>query len=123
MSEDDSYTRWIEWLHLYEPDRIALLNGKELSDTVINAAQFLLSRQFSKISGFQNTLLANSLQFSSIPSIVPSVQILYTGMLYSRDNVQTIWVHVLLYNIPIKALCRQMKHECYPFSNFHYRRV
>ena len=56
MSEDDSYTRWIEWLHLYEPDRIALLNGKELSDTVINAAQFLLSRQFSKISGFQNTI-------------------------------------------------------------------
>ena len=69
---------------------------------VINAVQFLLSRQFSKISGFQNTLLVNSLQFSSIPSVVPSVQILYTGMLYnlySRDNVQTKWVHALLYTI------------------------
>ena len=38
VSEDNSYTRLIECLHLYESDRIAILNGKELSDTVINAA-------------------------------------------------------------------------------------
>ena len=56
--------------------------GKELSDTVVNAAQSILINQYPHISGFQNTLLGPTLKFRSVSNDTPSVQILHTGIIF-----------------------------------------
>ena len=73
---------WIEDLNLYSVDYEVLIYGKELNDSLINAAQVLLDAQFPNIEGFQNTIWGHNLDFKPVTSCKPSVQILHTGMLH-----------------------------------------
>ena len=69
MSDSDSgplIKWWIDDLGLYDTDKEILLSQSELTDNIINAAQILLSVQFSSIGGFQNTLLGSKLQFNPL---------------------------------------------------------
>ena len=75
---------WIEDLNLYSVDYEVLIYGKELNDSLINAAQVLLDAQFPNIEGFQNTIWGHITWILSqlATSCKPSVQILHTGMLH-----------------------------------------
>ena len=70
---------WLKTLHLKVEDRAVLEDGEDLNDTIINAAQTLLKRQYPTMGGFQNTLLGQHLQFKMQDAGVQSVQILHTG--------------------------------------------
>ena len=70
---------WIKNLKLKESDRVLLLNGSDLNDTLINAAHSLLSSQFSEIEGFQNTILVYNLKFQPVFNTTLSIQILHAG--------------------------------------------
>ena len=70
---------WIKNLKLKESDRVLLLNGSDLNDTLINAAHSLLSSQFSEIEGFQNTILVYNLKFQPVSNTTLSIQILHAG--------------------------------------------
>ena len=48
---------WVEALSLYENDRKVLLSEQELTDNIVNASQCLLSIQFPRIAGLQDTVL------------------------------------------------------------------
>ena len=48
---------WIAGLKLSSDDLERLLTGMDLTDTLINAAQSILQRQFSGCSGFQDVAL------------------------------------------------------------------
>ena len=76
--KDDDW--WIEELILRESDRLMLLNGSDLNDSIINAAQRLLKSQFSEIEGFQNTILAHNLKFKPTSSRTLSITIMYCLM-------------------------------------------
>ena len=76
--KDDDW--WIKDLKLRESDRLVLLNGSDLNDSIINAAQHLLKSQFSEIEGFQNTILAHNLKFKPTSSRKLGIQILHAGM-------------------------------------------
>lgn len=70
-------------LNLFETDKASIVDGRELSDVVINASQALLKSQFS-ISGFQSTLLGEggaegSIKFKALPR-GKSIQILNAGI-------------------------------------------
>ena len=78
---DQSHIWWIKDLHLYLIDKEHLINGSEVSDNVINAAQLLLKHQFPHVAGFQNTILGYNLKFASISSL-PAIQILHSGNLF-----------------------------------------
>ena len=71
---------WIKDLKLRESDRHILLNGSDLNDSIINAAQNLLKSQFSEIEGFQNTILAHNLKFKPTSSRTLVIKILHAGM-------------------------------------------
>ena len=77
---------WVPELHLQESDREALLSCTAwLSDSVINAAQLLLKKANSAVSGLQDVLLGPVGGFTAEP--VEFVQILNTrdkatGMLF-----------------------------------------
>ena len=60
-------------------DKQILCQDMTIPDTIINAAQRLLSQQFKHVSGFQSTLHAQRLQLSKISPEKVSVQILHTG--------------------------------------------
>ena len=64
---------------LYQDDKTALLSQGELTENIINAVHTLLSLQFPRIAGMQDTLLGHHLDYKSISSEVHSVQILHTG--------------------------------------------
>ena len=81
VSDSDSHKWWIKSLHLYQADQINIETGKELSDTVVNAAQSIFSHQYPHISGFQNTLLGQTLKFRSVSNDTPSVQV-YIYIIY-----------------------------------------
>lgn len=72
---------WIKALGLYESDKEVLLSQSELTDSIVNATQVLLSTQFPAIGGFQNTLLGNKLQFKPVSRETSSIQIHHTGTL------------------------------------------
>ena len=76
--KDDDW--WMKELNLRESNRLILLNGSDLNDNIINAAQRLLKSQFSEIEGFQNTILAHNLKFKPTSSRTLSIQILHAGM-------------------------------------------
>lgn len=69
---------WVPSLCLLESDRrILYLNAEWLNDTIINAAQKLLSKS-EGLQGFQNTLLGKGYQFKRLdPKGRPFVQILH----------------------------------------------
>ena len=77
--EDPQINWWIEYLSLHDQDELILQSGEELTDNIINAAQMLLSKQFPKVAGFQDTIFAHNLNFRAVSRNVPSVQILHTG--------------------------------------------
>ena len=77
---DPVYNWWIEELGLYECDRDALSNG-ELTDSIINVAQTILSIQFDRIDGFQSTILVHRLKFRPLSPDKHSVQILHTDFI------------------------------------------
>ena len=82
MSDSDpepDFSWWIEGLGLYDTDREVLLSSKELTDTIVDASQVLLSLQFPSIAGFQSTLLGQNLSFRAVSQDVTSVQIIHTG--------------------------------------------
>ena len=60
-------------MKLTEFDRKCLTAGEELPGSIINAAQYLLARQFPHLKGFQDTALGLYLQFQKIKD--SSVQI------------------------------------------------
>jgi hypothetical protein len=68
---------WIRDLRLYKIDEHDLLNGNELSDAIIHAAQMLLIKSSPNINGLQNPVLGKVLQFQHSPN--PVVQIHHTG--------------------------------------------
>ena len=79
---------WLRNLHLRVEGRTILEEGKDLNDTIINAAQTLLKTYYPNIGGFQNTLLGQRLQFKEQDPGVQSVQILHTGLqLHSISQV------------------------------------
>ena len=53
---------------------------------MINAAQTLLKRQYPHISGLQNTLLGEKLQFTPVSSY-PAIQIFFTGITILGNSV------------------------------------
>lgn len=63
------------------PDKwSSILEGGDLDDTAVNAAQALLSDQCgTNLGGFQNTLLGQRLNFKEEDPQQNSVQILHTG--------------------------------------------
>ena len=70
---------WIQALHLYQNDKTVLLSQEELTENIINAVHTVLSRQFPRIAGLQDTLLGHHLDYMPVSSDVGSVQILHTG--------------------------------------------
>ena len=56
-----------------------LIEGNTLGDSTINTVQKILMIQFPLISGFQNTLLGQKLQFKPIKDNDFAVQVLHTG--------------------------------------------
>ena len=54
--------------------------SKDLTDSIVNAAQALLKNQFPCYAGFQSTLLGEGLKFTPVDRRKKSVQILNTGM-------------------------------------------
>ena len=74
---DPIYEWWIKELQLVDVDRDALCSGSELTENIVNAAQDILSKQFSKVGGLQETACAHYLNFRSDEH---SVQILHTGI-------------------------------------------
>lgn len=72
---------WIKSLHLYKSDRNQLLDGKKLNDALINACQKLLSQQFPKVVGFEDTIRGLSLKKFTLKEFAQhGVQILHIGM-------------------------------------------
>ena len=63
---DPVYVWWIRGLNLYKADCEVLMEGKELTDNLVNAAQALLSTQFSSVGGFQDTILGHHLHFKAV---------------------------------------------------------
>lgn len=57
-----------------------LLTGKELNDSLVNAAQMVLASQFPGIKGFQDTNHGLVLSFSKVPD--NCVQIFFIGEFY-----------------------------------------
>ena len=76
---------WIRELQLSMSDLNILLNGGELTDSIINASQQLLSEQHPHLVGFQNTILGHLLNFTTTRH--DGVQILHTGMHHPLCNV------------------------------------
>ncbi len=75
------FTWWIKALHLYDSDKAILqCTNKDLTDSIVNAAQTLLKNQFPDYAGFQSTLLGEGLKFAPVNRKKKSVQILNTGM-------------------------------------------
>ena len=66
---DPIYEWWIKELQLVEVDRDALCSGSELTENIVNAAQDILSKQFSKVGGLQDTACAHYLNFRSVFSV------------------------------------------------------
>ena len=56
-----------------------LVEGNTLGDSTINTVQKILMIQFPLISGFQNTLLGQKLQFKPVIVKDFAVQVLHTG--------------------------------------------
>ena len=73
---------WIAGLKLSSDDLERLLTGMELTDTIINAAQSILQRQFPGCSGFQDVTLGPLLSFCPVSG--SAVQILHTGKLSNK---------------------------------------
>ena len=71
---------WIRCLELRMTDKICLQLGEDLNDIIINAAQRLLHDQYSRIHGFQNTILGVNLLMKPQQMGSLSVQILHTGI-------------------------------------------
>ena len=72
------YVWWIQDLNLQESDRSILLStSSEINDSIINAAQMLLSQQNRHLEGFQDTALGRRLRFSTVEQ--KGVQILHLG--------------------------------------------
>ena len=69
---------WISQLKLYKCDQDVLLSGKELTGSLINAAQLLLSKQYPSVAGFQDTNLGTYLKFSKVNGL----QIFHIGMIF-----------------------------------------
>ena len=91
---DSNLHWWIKSLMLYENDKEIILGDKELTDSIVNAVQCLLSAQFQHIAGFQNTILGYNLKFKSVDPNVLSLQILHTGMYMGcmvEDCVSISW--------------------------------
>ncbi len=57
-------------------DRNQLLDGKKLNDALINACQKLLSQQFPKVAGFEDTIRDLSSKFTLKEFALRGVQIL-----------------------------------------------
>ena len=57
-----------------------IVQGRHLTDTIINAAQSLISSQYPSVNGFQDTILGPNLLFKQVPADCRSVQILHTGV-------------------------------------------
>ena len=70
---------WIKDLSLYDADKEVLLENKELTDNIINAAQSLMKAQFPGFAGLQNTLLGINISFKPVSRTMKSIQILHTG--------------------------------------------
>ena len=66
-------------LQLFKSDQVVLIHGKELTDTLIDAAQKLLSKKYPSINGLQSPSLAPLLQINPTPT--RAVQIHHTGKL------------------------------------------
>ena len=71
---------WIKRLRLSRRDCDILWDGKELTDSLINACQHLLSKQYPNVVGFEDTALGYCLQFTLRSSAQNGIQILHTGM-------------------------------------------
>ena len=82
-------------LRLKESDRVLLLNGSDLNNTLINVAHSLLSFQFNEIEGFQNTLLAYNLKFQPISNSTLSIQILHAGTYVASLHMYIFFVAML----------------------------
>ena len=72
---------WIPSLHLLNTDKkIVSSESQWLNDSIINAAQQLLSESGAMIQGFQNTLLGKGQKFKALKSDgAPFVQILHVN--------------------------------------------
>ena len=97
---DHESTWWIKPLNLYEDDKLCLVEGHDLTDKEINAAQKLAKQQFPVFSGFQDTILGAKLLFKEVVEGRPSVQILHTGM-YSIIQEAGIILHAAIQIVTI----------------------
>ena len=72
--------RWLETLKLSSTDLIRLDSGDYLTDSLMNATQTLLKKQFPHCRSLQDVTLGAPLKF--VPVVQgdgPAVQILHTG--------------------------------------------
>ena len=90
---------WIEGLSLYEEDKEILLSGQELTDSIINAAQSLLSLQFIHIGGLQDTIFGHRLNYKAVDPCVSSVQILHTGK-FLHVHVHVVYSNMRIWLFP-----------------------
>ena len=90
------YDWWIEHLRLSRSDSHLLLDGEELNDSLINACQYLLSKQFPKVVGLQDTAHGYRLGFTSRLSVQNGVQILHTGMSFNVNPQNLIIVIIII---------------------------
>lgn len=72
---------WLEDLRLAVTDKEHLRTGTDLTDSIMNAAQIILQKQFPQWCGFQDTTLGELLSFRPVPLKKSgiAVQILHTG--------------------------------------------
>ena len=56
---------------------LPLLEGRELTDSIVNTAQSILREQFPDVCGFQSTLKGYRLEFSSVGC--EAIQIFYVA--------------------------------------------
>ena len=69
---------WIKDLQLALSDRNALLSGRELTESIINASQMLLHHQFPRVKGLQDTALSHHMSFT--PTRRNAVQIFHVKL-------------------------------------------
>lgn len=111
--EPDNNTKyWIKDMNLFTTDKLSLLKGKWVGDTIITACQNLLKKQNPHIGGLEPTVLGQCFQFNIQRN--EFVQVLHVGGNHwiTISNIGNSLTHVNVYDsLPSTDLPARAKSE------------